>query len=215
MKHKPAFGIFALILLLLLSSCIGINADITLNQNGSGTIHLEYQISKALDSLGRLDGNERWNTIPVGRADFERTIDRLPEIKLVSYSSKEDEKNLNISVKLEFSSMKGLLAFFDAGGRRSVFSGDSHSGRLALTLSEGGEHKNPGLAKLISNISETYSVKMSMTFPGTGSLSVSDSRGNPVKTGNDFTANGKTVSCSFPLNDILSSEAGIVLAFSF
>ena len=214
-NYKRVIGIFTFFFVLLLCSCLGINTDIVLNQNGSGTITLEYHISKALDSLGKLDGNERWNTIPVGRADFERTLARLPDMKLLSFSSKEDEKDLIIHAKMEFSSTKGLLAFLDAGGRRSVFSGDGKSGSIALTLSEGTENKNAGLAALIAQISESYTFRMSMTFPGEGNLSVCDSKGTPLNSGNESVKKGKTVSCSLPLREILLSTEGIVVSFNW
>jgi hypothetical protein len=198
---------------LLLCSCLGINMDIALNQNGSGTITLEYQISKSLDSLGRLDGNERWNTIPVGKADFERTLDRLPGMKLVSHTSREDAKNLIIIAKMEFSSIKGLIAFLDAQGRRVSFTGDANSGRMVFTLNDGTENKNAGLDKLIAGISEGYQVKMSMSFPAEGSLAVSDQRGRPLA--GELQAKGKKVSCSFSLYEVLSAANGINAEFSW
>ena len=212
---KQIAGIFPLLFLVLLTSCFGVNADITLNQNGSGTITLEYHISKSLDSLGRLDGNERWNTIPVGRADFERTLDRLPEMKLLSFSSGEDGKNLIITAKMEFANPQGLLAFLDAAGRRSSFSGNARSGRMILTLNEGAGRRNDGLDRLIASISESYSVKMSMAFPGEGSLVLSNSQGKPLGTipGSEIRAEGKKVSCSFPLYEVLASAEGINVEF--
>jgi len=185
--------------------------DIELRQNGSGVLSLEYQVSKSLESLGKLDGNERWNTIPVGRADFERTLSRLPGIKLISFSSKEDQKNVVVSAKLDFSSIRDLLAFLDSGGRRSSFSGDAGSGRLLLTLSEGPGINNSGLEKLIEDISASYSIKMSMKFSGEGSLSIIDNAGKPLET----PIRGKTVSCSFPLNTVLSSANGINAEFKW
>ncbi|MCL2602070.1 MAG: hypothetical protein FWD91_04570, partial [Treponema sp.] len=113
--------VFLLLFAMLLTSCFGVSADITLNANGSGTIALEYRVSQALDALGRLDGNERWNTIPVGQADFQRTIDRLPDMRLVSCSSRQDARDVIISARMEFSSIEGLLAFLDASGRRAAF----------------------------------------------------------------------------------------------
>ena len=184
--------IFTFSLLILFSSCFGLSFDIVLNSNGSGTIDLEYRISKSIDSLGRLDGNERWNTIPVGRADFERTLDRLPELRLLSFSEKEEERDLVIGVKIEFKAIKDLLAFLDAGGRRSSFSGDTASGRLVLTLSEGAESNNQSLNKLIAEVFDSYSVNMSMSFPG-----------------------GRRVSHSFPLYEILSSSERITVEFNW
>ena len=214
MKIKALPFIFPLLLLLLVS-CFGANVDITFNQNGSGTITLEYIVSRSLDSLGRLDGNERWNTIPVGRADFERTLSRLPEMRLLSFSSRENDRDLINSVKMEFSSIRGLLAFLDAGGRRSSFSGDAVSGSLSLTLSEGNPSGSSSLNELISKISASYAVNISVTFPGEGSLAILDRQGLAISPGIEFNARGRTVSCSFPLYEILSSRDGINLEFSW
>ena len=214
MKRIPLFAcVFPLFF--LLGSCLGISMDISLNQNGSGTIALEYQISKSLDSLGKLDGNERWNTIPVGKADFERSIDRLPDMKLVSFSSREDKQNVTITAKMEFSSIQGLLAFLDASGRHSSFSGEAPSGRLLLTLADGAERKNPDLDKLIADISESYHIKMSMSFPGEGNLAVFNSQNalHSAIPGSEIKAQGKKVSCSFPLNEVLCSSDGIKVEF--
>ena len=197
--------------LFLLNSCLGLDMNIALNQNGSGTISLEYRISKSLDSLGKLDGNERWNTIPAGRADFERTLSRLPEIKLISFSSKEDQRDVIISAKLAFSDINGLLAFLDASGRRSSFSGNAGSGRLLITLSGGAKNNDANLLKLIEEISASYSIKMSMSFPGEGDLAVLDNTGKALET----QKRGKTVSCSFPLYDVLSSANGINAEFKW
>ena len=215
MKNKFLLLLFPVFF--LLSSCIGVNADIVLNSNGSGTIALEYHIPGALDALGRLDGNERWNSIPVGRADFQRTLDRLPEMKLLSFSSKEDGKNLVISAKMEFSTIRGLLAFLDASGRRSSFSGDARSGRLMLTLSEGAGITNPELVQLLAGISEGYSVRMSMSFPGEGSLAISDLQGRPLSAipGAELVSRGRKVSCSFPLYGLLDSAEGINMEFGW
>ena len=165
LPKKPLWILFLLSLLLLLNSCLGLSFDIVLNDNGSGTITLEYRISKSLDSLGRLDGNERWNTIPTGRADFERTLYRLPGLRLFSFSEREDERDLIINARMEFQTIEDLLAFLDAGGGRSSFTGDARSGRLELTLSEAGERSNPGLSRLLADVFEPYSVNMSMSFP--------------------------------------------------
>ena len=204
-------------LTLLLCSCIGVSADITLNQNGSGTIALEYRISNTLDSLGKLDGNERWNTIPVGRADFERTLDRLPEMKLLSFFSKEDERNQIISLKMEFQKLETLLAFLDASGMRSSLKGNAGSGQLSLVLSKSGELNNPSFASLLAEISEPYSVNFSMTFSGDSSLRLQNDVGlEHKKTPKaEIISKGKKVSFSLPLYEIISSSEGITAEFSW
>jgi len=214
---RPVLIVVVLLVLFLQTSCIGTNMDITLNQDGSGTITVEYLISESLDSLGRLDGNERWNTIPVGRADFERTLDRLPGMKLVSFTSRTRGKNLATNVKMEFANLRSLMDFLDAGGLRSSLQGNAASGRIFLTLNEGTVGINPGLDKLIAEISASYSVSMSMTFPTEGSLYLTDAKGLalPAIRGSEIKARGKQVSFAIPLYEILSSAGGINVEFSW
>ena len=221
--------LFLIIFLFLLNSCIGLDVNISFNQNGSGILNMEYTVSKALDSLGKLDGNERWNTIPIGKADFERTMERLTGIKLLSYSSKENDKDLIIKTKMEFADLAALGSFFDAGGFRSSFNtanagnaaNGSGSGQINLKLSEGNGIKDSELSKLISSISDSYSVKMSVSFPKEGKLSVFNGKGIPITlksesgTESKIVSSGKTVSFSFPLYDILSSTEEINAEFSW
>ena len=214
------FYVFFLSLLFLLNSCIGIGMDITLNQNGSGTIAIEYIISRSLDSLGKLDGNENWNTIPVGRADFMRTLDRIPGIKLLSFSSKENETDFIVNAKLEFDNLGTLMAFLDAGGRRSSLTGDARSGSLTMILAEAtnsGGKKNASLDGLIAAVSERYQVKVSMSFPNAGSVGIISDQGISLQglPGSEIVPTGKKVSFTLPLYAVLSSTDGINAEFKW
>jgi len=215
-KPRRIIHLFVICYLLFsISSCIGASVEISLNQNGSGNAVFEYQISKALDALGRLDGNERWNTIPVGRADFERTMDRLHGIKLTSFSSKEDRNDLIINVKMEFVDLNSLVSFIDASGLRSSFSGDSHSGRLFIALSDARSKRTASLEKLIAEISKSYSLKMAMGFPNEGAVKLTDNKGSSLDKmpGSIIISPGKKVSCSLPLASVLSASDGINIEF--
>ena len=215
MKRPPLAAVLPL--LFLLSSCVDISMDITLNRDGSGTIALEYLVSQSLESLGRLDGNERWNTIPVGRADFERTMDRLPGMKLLSFTSREQGRYLATNAKMEFSNLRALMAFLDAGGLRSSLQGDAASGRILLNLSEGAGIKNPALDRLIADISVSYFVRMSMTFPTEGRLNITDAKGINIQAlpESHIRTRGEQVSFDIPLYEILSSTEGINVEFNW
>ena len=190
MQVKKA--VFLIPLIFVFSSCLGLGLDITLTAQGSGTIALEYRIAKALHSLGTLDGNERWNTIPVGRADFERTMDRLPGLKLLSFNSSEDERDIIINARMEFNTIDDLLAFLDSQGKRSFLQGNAAQGRLLLILSEGLDTLDPALASLLGNIFDSYEVRMSMTVPG-----------------------GRTERHLIPISQILTSGEGVSIEFSW
>jgi len=109
--------------LTLMNSCLGVAADITIRADGSGTIVLEYRVSQMLESLGRLDGNENWPAIPVGKVDFERSLARIPGLRLSSFSAKDvphsssgGGRDLLTKVALEFKDTAALLAFLDSAG---------------------------------------------------------------------------------------------------
>jgi len=215
-KRNPNIMLLAICsLFIVLSSCLGVSADIAFNQNGSGTVAVEYRISRAFDALGKLDGNDRWNTIPVGRADFVRTMDRLPGMKLKSFSSKEDKKDLFINVKMEFENLNALMPFIDANGLRSSFSGDAHSGRIFMALNEAKTKNNTALEKFIAEISESYSLKLTMSFPNEGRIKITNNKGLTLDEvpGSIIISSGKKVSCSLPLNSVLSAADGINVEF--
>jgi hypothetical protein len=86
-----------------LSSCVGAGADIVMNADGSGRMTLEYRVSRQFEAIGALDGNARWQTVPVGRTDLERSVERLNAVKLLSFSSKEEGPDLVNKAVLSFS----------------------------------------------------------------------------------------------------------------
>jgi len=210
--------------LVLLTSCFGVNADITLNADGSGSIQLEYRIDESLYDLGMLDGNERWNTIPVGRADFERTVARLPGMRLRSHSQREESyTNIIITtVRLDFSNIETLLAFLDASGNRSVMTGNAGGGSLMLTLSDGETLQSDELKALIAkytsyydgnNLSD-YTVRIGITFPHEANLALTDKEGKPLESSKiEVQPRGRTVSLTVPLREILTNERGIRAEF--
>jgi len=209
-----------------MTSCLGLNADIVLNSDSSGTLSLEYRISRVLDSLGRTDGNEGRPPVPMGRVDFERTVDRIPGMKLLSYASKEEPRDRIITAKLQFSTMDALLRFLDAAGEKAVYSRGGSQGdpqKLTFVLNQGGRMRNPELNALMGQITEGYGVNISMSFPSIGNRNetgseirkvlLMDSEGGPLNIPGNITRQGNKFSCSLPLGAVLSAEKGVILEF--
>ncbi|MDR1302955.1 MAG: hypothetical protein LBK43_10890 [Treponema sp.] len=197
--------------MLMLSSCIGIQADISLRADGSGTLVLEYRLSRMLESLGKLDGNEGWPPIPLGKADFERTQERVPGLTLVSFSSKDDGKDQYNQVKMEFSDLAALVRFLDATKQRASLVQDQGKHRLTLTFTEGMDTADPDFLALLAAVSAGYTIQMSVSVPQEGSLRVYDRDGNAVDTlpGMSLVPQGKRVSFMAPLGEILSHNRGL------
>jgi hypothetical protein len=199
----------------VLNSCLGVSTDITIKADGSGRIALEYRVSGALESLGRLDGNEGKPVVPVGKTDFERSVARIPGLKLSKYSSKEIRNNsggsdLVTKVTLDFKDTSALLAFLDSAGSRAslVRAGEGTLLRLILIEPEPSETvTNPDLLSLLREISEGYDFSLSFSLPGNASIEMIPSSVPAAK----LVPNGKKVSFSIGLGELISLKEGLIL----
>jgi len=198
-----------------LNSCIGASADIRIRANGSGRIALEYRVPMMLESIGRLDGNERWPIIPVGRADFERSLPRIPGLRLRSFSSKEVPAanggiDLHVKASLDFDDTAALLAFLDVSGSHASLTQDGGAGakllRLAL-LDPLPQPVNADLLSLLQEASEGYDLSISLSAPQNASLAVFPQNVQGAR----MVSQGRKVSFAIGMGELLSLSEGLVL----
>jgi hypothetical protein len=88
---------FLLGVAVLLSSCIGIKSEVSFNRDGTGTIIMEYRISKMLTEMGEADV-----PLPVSEEDMKTAVSGNPNLTLKKVSQREDEKDVYISSEIEF-----------------------------------------------------------------------------------------------------------------
>jgi len=209
MSVRKNILILAAFVILAFSSCIGVNADIVLNKDNSGTLTLEYRFPLYLDSLGKLDGNEHEPPVAVGEEDFTRTTKRIPGLKMLSYQAKNSGSDRLMIVKMEFADMDALLKFLDASGQKAVYVRQNASHKLTLNLSEGGAGGSPELESLFSSVAKGYFFNISLTVPDSGTLTA------PDLADASYTKKGKKLSSSIPTGDILKSRDKIDLEFNW
>jgi hypothetical protein len=216
MRRDGTTGILLVIVLLSLASCFGVSADISVREDGSGKIALEYRVSRLAEALGKLDGNSRWQTVPVGRADFERTVARLPGMRLISFSARETPSggaanggDIINKAELEFKDLESLLAFLDASGKRAVFVRENGGNRLSLTLmaARSAEAVDHDLLTLLREVSRGYELRLSFSAPGTASLSVTPGTVPAAR----IVSPGKQVSFSIETGELLGVEEGLTV----
>jgi len=201
--------ILSCFLLIFLGSCFGMSMDITMYAEGSGKIVLEYRVSKALEALGRLDGNQKWPSIPVGKADFERSISRMTDLKLLSLTEKNDLSDLVTSVELEFNNPQALITFLNGSGSSASLSAENGLNRLLLALWEApAEPVNADLLSLLQEISAGYRFSFSFTAPKAASLRTSVNIDETV-------TNGKKVSFQADTGSILTHNNSLILEISW
>jgi hypothetical protein len=219
-----------LIILILLSfavfmfnSCIGISADIQIQRDGSGRISLEYKFSRMAEIIGRLDGNDKQHIIPTGRLDFERTVSRIEGMRLVSFSSSEDTKNIINRVILEFNNTEALLKFLDPSGKRAKLSQENNLNKLYILLNEPvSSDINPDLMNLMQQVSEDYKISIRFSAAGAKDTSITFTNGtgeaiiSPVQAkvvSENIRNNVKKVSMSIDTAEILTLNEGLGVNF--
>jgi len=199
----------------VLSSCIGISADITIKADGSGTIALEYRVSQELESLGRLDGNESRPAVPAGKIDFERTAARIPGLKLTGFSSKEKRNgsggtDLVTNVTLAFKDTGALLAFLDGTGSSTLVE-ESGVRRLRLSLFAPRDSVSNDLLALLRDVYGGYELSLSFSLPKNAALTMIPASVPAAK----LVSGGKKVSFSIGMGELLSLNEGLVLEIRY
>jgi hypothetical protein len=173
---------------------------------------LEYRLSKELEGLGKLDGNERWLPVPVGKADLERTVDRVEGLKLVSFSSKEDGKDIVYSVRLDFDSPRALTGFLDASGTLAEL--DMEKRRLAFTFA-GAENPEAGLRETAASSFSGYRFDLALTMPAAVSLRWLDENGTETANPGTCSVSGAALDFSVPMADIVLLEKTRVMEITW
>jgi hypothetical protein len=206
-KLLPALLI--LLFLLIFNSCIGLSMDIQMRKNGSGKISMEYRVSNMAEAIGKFDGNQNWPIIPVGRADFERSVSRIPGIRIVSFSSSEKQKDVITDVTLEFENPQALLKFLDPSGTRARY----YENRLEITLLEADLKFDTDLLDLVRQVSAGYSFSISFSADNNSVMTITDGTGKEIKPPADsqFVQSGKKVSWSTRISEIFNFTNGLAV----
>jgi hypothetical protein len=194
---------------------VGVRTEIVLNTDGTGTLTLEYRVSRQMEAIGALDGNLSRPSVPVGRVDFERTIDRLEGLKLNSFSSKEEDRDLVSRAVIAFSRLENILPLLDSGGGAVLQGGDRRTLRMRLGAGEnpgGAESRpiDPQLLALAEQLSEGYRIAISLSAPGDVELRVTGDREDVI-----IEDSGKKTEFSAPMSRFFRPEAALELEFVF
>jgi hypothetical protein len=192
--------------------------EIQMRRDGSGRLILEYRVSRMAESLGRLDGNENWPIIPAGRADFERTIARIPGMRIVSFSSSEGAQDVVTNVTLEYDNTDALLKFLDPSGSRASLSMENQSGRLDIILNEPlSSNYDEDLLKLVRQVSAGYGFSISFSAERNCVLSFTDGEGTAVQApiAAQTVTSGRKASMSIGITDLLEIKEGLGVSFSW
>lgn len=180
----------------LFAACVGLDADIVVQADGSGTVSLTYRVSRLVESMGKVEGASRFLPLPVDRASFERLLAESGSLTLDSFSVEGNEAELLVSAVISFADPSALARLWNAAGRAATFSIVESKRTLAVTLSEGGGPLDPDLKRLVDGAFKGYLIRVAYRLPTT-----------PTVVGGTADAAARTALFSAPTGEVLSSEA--------
>jgi hypothetical protein len=194
---------FILILtVVLLSSCIGIESEILLRQDGTGVLTLSYQISQFMKNIdaGR---EEKQLPLPVNEEEFVRTAEGIEGLRLTDIDEREDEENVYIRAELEFDSVDAVNALGQAGqiGISLENQGETNTFRQVIFAGQKGEAITEDSLEMIETFFQGYDLVYTITVP------------TPVQSHSlgDLSADGRTVTYTITVPEILKRSQPLVL----
>jgi hypothetical protein len=105
-KYKMALPV--LVILFLVSSCISIDTKLTIEEDGSGKVELNYSVSRMVTNLGKLDEEDDFLPLPLTEKDFLATAAMIQGLEVESFKIEENEEGVDINVLLSFDTIEAL-----------------------------------------------------------------------------------------------------------
>jgi len=197
----------------LFFSCIGASSQIKLNGDGSGSIIQEYRVSLELENMGKLDGNEGQPPVPAGKADLERTVARVPGLRLVSYNSREEGRDMVYKAELAFETPEALEALFAGDGQQ--FKVDVKGKRITICFPAAGTD-DLLFKDMMVDAFKGYEFSLSFLVPGAAKAAWFDTNGKAVgQFPGTCSVGDKTVSYSVPMADLAYLDNSLNLEISW
>jgi len=135
---RSALVILLAAVMIIMTSCLTIQSELNIENDGSGSLKLSYRISRMVQEIGRVDSNNTLVPLPVNEEDFRGIVEESEEITLNDFSYSSDAEYIYIEADLNFSSARALsLLLGGAAGDNVVFNADEGTYTLTQRIYEG------------------------------------------------------------------------------
>jgi len=184
-----------------------IESRLSLRADGSGTLGLTYRISRQLADLGRTPGDTPVVPLPVEKEDFARALDGIPGLSLASFKRTQGAENVTIRAVVSFTSLEALsrvAAFGELEPRMTE--GEGRRTLAVLLAKAAGEQADEDSLRMIDEAFEGRLVTWIVQVPG---------RIQSDFPGAKLSPDGRTLSWSAPLRDLVDRREDLVLSLSW
>lgn len=205
------FLLLALVVLLF-SSCIGIESNVSFKNDGSSDIVFVYRISKMLTEMG---GEDTEIPLPVSEEELKASIADNPGLTLKKVSQREDDQDIYITAEIGFESIDEFTSLEDFSAmpmRLETRGGDTVFTQIiseGMGSDEGSEESSSGDAEM----EEQMQAMMQEFFQGYELIFVLNAP-SPIKEYNlgELSGNGRSLTYVIPLLELTALKDETVLS---
>ena len=206
-------GLFIIpaLLTLFFVSCMGASSNIIINSNGSGTITQVFRVSLDIQKLG--EGSEGTLSVPSDREDLERTIESIPGLRLVSFTSREDEKDFILTAEIAFDNPEALATYMESGEQKISI---DFKGKKIKMHFDAGDSDDSSFMDMFASSFTGYDFAISFALPGRAKAVWYDAGGKAIQNyPGTCTVKDKAVSYSVPMTDLISLKNSMDLVITW
>jgi hypothetical protein len=98
----------------VLTGCLSIESEITIDPDGSGQVALTYRVDQLASNLGVFDPDTDVLPLPIAEDDFQDLITNTEGLELISYSRSETPDVVTVVAEIAFSNAEALSSIFSA-----------------------------------------------------------------------------------------------------
>jgi|GEM_PF-685986 len=154
-----------LAMMILMTSCVGIDTKVKISENGSGKVSAEYRLSEELVSFGELEANKAMLPVPLTRADVENSLKGVKGLTLDSWSSRKDGTDLLIKTVISFDSLDAFMRYLDPRGELAKHSQDSAGQHIVFTVGESLPAFDADMKQIAQEAFAPYTFKFAVELP--------------------------------------------------
>ena len=188
-------------LVVVLFGCLGANTTITIRDDGSGEVEIDFQISKLIAHLGNESSRFPNLSLPITREEVTAAIDAIPGASLADYLRADEAEDVVVGLRIGFDDLDTLEALFNRldGPDLSIVSGENGSTTFELTLYDGLESPpDESVAEMIRAFFSDYELIWTLKAP------------TDIVTASRGQVDGRTVTVEYDTDDILLSTQSVV-----
>ena len=200
MKYIKA--ILSALTLLILTSCLSIDTEINLNENGSGTAHFNYSVSTLAADIGKIDIKNEVLPFPILKEDFDNAALRAGGIEILVYTLSDDGSRYYIDSDISFDNLDSLSNFTGIQFQRI----DSGNNSLLTVLIYEGSEENTVTDETLSIVNGSFpndAFSFKITFQG------------DIVRVDGATFSGSVVSYNISVNDLIQRTDNVQFSVEY